>query len=82
MTAVINKSCRHTKNCSHEFNGKTLGKAKWAAISKPKSSGSCYLFFCYEGDELTDTAHESVEEAKEQAEWEYEGITNAWQSAP
>ena len=81
LTAIINDTCKHTKNCSHTFDGKVLGKAKWAVITKPDNVGSCYLFMCYSNGELTDTSHESVEDAREQAEWEYEGISNNWQNA-
>ena len=80
LTAVIDNTCKHTKNCNHKFDGKVLGKAKWAVITKPDSNGACYLFLCYEHDELTDTFHQSIEEAKEQAEWEYENISNKWQN--
>ncbi|MFK8013468.1 MAG: hypothetical protein AB8B80_15625 [Marinicellaceae bacterium] len=80
MTAVIDKTCIHTKNCSHKHNNKILGKAKWAAITKADTNGSCYLFMGYPNEELSDTLHESIEDAKEQAEWEYEGISNNWQN--
>ena len=81
LTAIIDESCTHTKNCSHESDGKVLGNAKWAAITNTDANGSCYLFMCYNNDELSDTFHESIEDAKEQAEWEYEGISNNWQNA-
>jgi len=79
--AVIDETCEHTKKCSHTLDGKILGKAKWAAITKPDNNGSCYLFMGYANDELTDSSHETVKDAKEQAEWEYEGISNNWQNA-
>ncbi|MBT8141914.1 MAG: hypothetical protein HKN88_10160 [Gammaproteobacteria bacterium] len=81
LSAIIDESCIHTSNCTHEIDGKVMGKAKWAAITKTDLQGYCYLFMCYSDNKLSDSAHESVEEAKEQAEWEYEGITKNWQSA-
>jgi len=81
LSAEIDSQCKHTKNCIHTFEGKVLGKAKWAVITKPDSTGSCFLFLCYSNDELTDTSHDSIEGAKEQAEWEYEDISNVWQNA-
>jgi hypothetical protein len=81
FTAIINTTCKHTKNCEHKVSGKTLGKAKWASITKPDDTGSCYLFMCYDDDEFSDSIHASIEDAKDQAEWEYEGISNVWQKA-
>ena len=41
--------------------------------------GSYYLLYCDEHwQTLTDTQHETLEGAKAQAEFEYEGITQAW----
>ncbi len=81
ISALIDESCVHTKYCSHKFDGKILGKAKWAAITNTGENGSCYLFMCYGNNELSDTFHESIEEAKDQAEWEYEGISKNWKNA-
>ena len=80
LTALIDETCQHTENCEHTFGGKVLGKAKWAAITKPDDAGSCYLYMCYPDGELTDTSHDSIEEAKEQAEWEYESISSKWKN--
>jgi hypothetical protein len=81
LTALIDEASQHTENCKHTFGGKVLGKAKWAAITKPDNVGSCYLFMCYTDGELTDSCHESIKDAKEQAEWEYEGISKKWKNA-
>jgi len=74
----IDSRHKHTKSCNHDINGKVLGKAKWGAICKYENSDMYYLFFCYEESELSDTVHESMEEAMEQAEFEYEGIRKTW----
>jgi hypothetical protein len=81
FTAIIDDACKHTKNCEHCVDGKVLGKAKWASITKPDDTGLCYLFLCYIGDVLSDSINESIEDSKSQAEWEYEGISNTWQKA-
>ena len=81
ITALVDNNCKHTKNCTHSINGKVLGKAKWIGITKPDELGSCYLFMCYADGFLSDSVFESLEEAKEQAEWEYEGISINWQNA-
>ena len=79
--AILDDTCTHTKNCVNEISGKVLGAAIWAAITKASDGEQCYLFFCYPEGELTDSLHESVSEAKEQAEWEYFGIKNRWKLA-
>jgi hypothetical protein len=66
------------RGSEHRVDGKVLGKAKWASITKPDDAGSCYLFLCYIDDVLSDSIHESIEDAKNQAEWEYEGISHTW----
>ena len=75
LTALIDGTCKHTKNCKHTFDGKVLGKANWAAITKMDNNGSCYLFLSYSDDELTDSCHESIEDAKEQEEINKEKLT-------
>ena len=57
----------------------TIRLAYGAAICKHDSGNGYYLFFC--GDnwhEFADTWHESIEEAQDQAEFEYAGITANW----
>ncbi len=62
---------RHTPTgaCKHEIDDILLKNAKWAVITKYDNDSGYYLFFCYETDHLSDTYHETLEEAKEQAEY-------------
>lgn len=49
------------------------------AICQYKNDDAFYLFGCDESwSSLTDTSHQSLGEAKEQAEFEYEGISRTW----
>lgn len=49
-------------------------------IQYPQDQGY-YLFYCDEsGKEFTDTYHESVEEAKAQAKWEFNVMPDEWES--
>ena len=67
-----------TGTCKNEIDGVLMKNAKWAAITQYDNDSGYYLFFCYESDQLSDTYHGTIEEAKEQAEFEYEGITSTW----
>jgi hypothetical protein len=76
----IDDSHRYTGNCRHEVRGVLLGPASGLAICQYRKEGGFYLFYCDENwNTLTDTYHESVERAQEQAEFEYEGTTQTWQ---
>ncbi len=45
------------------------------------ADGGFYLFGCNaEWDTVTDTWHETLEDAKHQAEFQYEGVSDSWQS--
>ncbi len=71
---------RPTGNCRHLGPGGVLGPARGLAICGRPDEG-IYLFSCGEGwVPFADTWHETVEQAKGQAEFEYEGISATWQS--
>jgi hypothetical protein len=70
----------------HKFTGKTrqIVRGKWQgamaglAICR-HSDAAFYLFGCNaEWQVVTDTFHPSLEEAKDQAEFEYEGSRKTW----
>ena len=66
-----------TSNTMHIVGGTVLGSAAGIVISGDE--GSYYLFGCDENwDVLSDTWHETLEEAKRQAEFEYAGISKTW----
>jgi hypothetical protein len=73
---------RPTGACRHYFDGHRAGPASWMAICKFEDGNACYLFR-YHPDKncYSDTFHDSVEDAKEQAEFEYEGVTKTWVDA-
>jgi len=49
------------------------------AICKYLNDGGYYLFYCTsEWKAIADTWHEAVEDAKDQAEYEYFGIEDNW----
>jgi hypothetical protein len=49
------------------------------AICQPTGTQEFYLFGCdSDWNVVSDTWHQSLNEAKEQAEFEYEGISKTW----
>ena len=56
-----------------------LGPAHALAICAGAGDAAFYLFYCdADWQVLADTWHASLEEAKEQAEFEYEGVSRLW----
>jgi hypothetical protein len=50
------------------------------AICRYEGEEAFYLFGCdAEWNPITDTWHPSLEEAQQQAEFEYEGVRDTWQ---
>ena len=71
---------RHTGNCQQIVAGELMGPAAGLAICQYEGENSYYLFCCHEDwDTVTDTWHQTLDEAKAQAEFEYEGVTATWQ---
>jgi hypothetical protein len=72
---------KHTGNCRQIVGGVLQGPAAGLAICQYRGDSSFYLFGCNANWEpITDTCHLSLEEAKQQAEFEYEGISRTWGS--
>ncbi len=72
---------RFTTSCRHSSGGVPFGAAAGLAICRNEGDGSFYLFGCDERwHSISDTWHETPEGAKDQAEFEYEGITKTWQA--
>ena len=74
---------RHIKtgNTRHIVNGKTAEGISGLAICQYDNEEGIYLFGCDEGwNTITDTWHNSVEEAKKQAEFEYANTATTWQT--
>ncbi len=74
---------RHTKtgNTVHLVAGSAIGEAKGLAICQYDGESAFYLFRCdEEWTSLSDTWHETLAAAKEQAEFEYAGTSRTWTS--
>ncbi|MBL9085292.1 MAG: hypothetical protein JNK76_26035 [Planctomycetales bacterium] len=77
----IDERHRHTGNCRHNVRGELQGPAAGVAICRYAGDSGYYLFGCDETwATITDTYHDTLEEAQRQAEFEYEGVAGTWQS--
>jgi hypothetical protein len=75
----IDSTIRSTGNTKQIVGGVLMGPAKGLAICKYENQLGYYLFGCDENwNSITDTYHETIEEAIEQGEFEYEGTKNKW----
>jgi len=71
---VLSDQHEPTGNTRHEITGEHIDQFHGLAICKYQDDPGYYLFYCDENwIERTDTYHDSLEEAKEQAEFEYKG---------
>ena len=77
--SVIDGRHRPTGNCLQIVDGVSGGSAAGLAICQYEGETSYYLFGCDAAwNKVTDTWHGTLEEALEQAEFEYQGITATW----
>ena len=77
----IDERHRHTGNCQQIVDGTLMGPASGLAICQYEGEDSVYLFGCDEDwNSVTDSWHQTLEEAKTQAEFEYEGVNATWRS--
>ena len=77
--AEVSSAVRPTGTATHRREGQVLGPARGLAICQYPGEGGYYLFYCDENWAVrTDTFHSTLEDAKRQAEFEYEGISKYW----
>lgn len=77
--ALVDGTARTTRNTTHRVAGNILGPAHALAICTYPDETGIYLFYCDRAWQvLADTWHPSVAEAKDQAEFEYAGVSGAW----
>ena len=69
-----------TGNCQQIVDGVIRGSAYGLAICHYDGEAGYYLFGCDSNwNAVTDTFHETIEQAQAQAEFEYQGVTATWQ---
>lgn len=68
-----------TGRTEHIHIGKAVEPTVGLAICKYDNEEGYYLFGCDANwNSVTDTWHENIDDALEQAEWEYEGLSGSW----
>ena len=81
MYTPIDERHRATRTCRQFVDGELLGPSTGLAICQYTGEQSLYLFSCDEQwNVLTDTLHNTLAEAQAQAEFEYEGVSETWQT--
>jgi hypothetical protein len=77
--AQTSGSARPTGNTVHRFNGEVLDPVPCLAICEIENQGGYLLFYCDEQwEQCADTWHQTLDDAKAQAEFEYDGISSHW----
>lgn len=64
----------------HWVADELLGSAAGLAICQYNKDDAFYLFYCDRAwNVITDTCHQSLEDAFDQAELEYQGVSQTWE---
>jgi hypothetical protein len=80
LCTPIDARHRHRGNCRHIVAGVLQGPAAGLAICQYDGEDGFYLLGCDEHWScVTDTWHQTIDEAMRQAEYEYEGVAATWQ---
>lgn len=80
LATPIDERHRHTGKCRQVVAGRLMEPAAGIAICRYDGEENVYLFGCDEHWScVTDTWHQTIEEARRQAEFEYEGSSATWQ---
>ena len=70
---------RFTGACKQIVAGQLMGAMAGLAICQYDGDSAFYLFGCdAEWQSITDTWHQTLDDAKHQAEFEYEGVSKTW----
>ena len=76
---VLTDSNIRTGNTRHIVGGSLIKNFYGLAICQYENDKGFYLFYCDSSwKTITDTHHETIEDAKDQAEFEYTNIENNW----
>jgi hypothetical protein len=78
----IDERHRFTGACKQVVTGQLMGAMAGLAICQYEGETAFYLFGCDANwQTVTDTWHETLDDAKHQAEFEYEGVSRTWINA-
>jgi hypothetical protein len=75
----IDERHRFTGACKQIVAGQLMGAMSGLAICQYAGEDAFYLFGCdSEWQTVTDTWHQTLDDAKHQAEFEYDGVSKTW----
>ena len=78
---AIGSGHHRTGRARHVVGGRQLGSAAGLAVARYAGEPGYYLFYCDEyWNPIASTWHDTIEEAKRAAEYEYEGVSATWES--
>src|SRR5262245_24715332 len=78
----IDERHRFTGACKQIVAGQLMGAMAGLAICQYEGETAFYLFGCdADWQTVTDTWHETLDDAKHQAQFEYEGVSHTWINA-
>lgn len=78
---ILDERQEPTGRVAHSVRGTRMSPPAALAICKDDRGGAFYLFYCDEDWEpMSDTWHQTLEEAKEQAEIEFTGSSDTWET--
>lgn len=76
---AIDHRHRPTGRTKQIVDGRQVGRASGLAICQYENDTAFYLFGCdADWKSVTDTWHQSIEDARDQAEFEYAGSSQTW----
>jgi hypothetical protein len=79
--AHLDERVRPTGNTVHMLAGGVFPPFRGLAVIEEATGGPYYLLYCdKDWHSLTDTWHETLDQAKAQAEFEFEGISRSWRT--
>jgi hypothetical protein len=84
LFSQIDERHRATGGCRHIVHGGGVLGPAWGVAICRSTDGEGYFLFSCEDDwiPVSDTWHPTLEEAKRQAEFEYNGLAATWESPP
>ncbi len=76
---LIDHHHRFTGGCKQIVRGELMGQMAGLAICQYAGEEAFYLFGCdADWQNVTDTWHQTLDDAQHQAEFEYEGVSKTW----
>jgi hypothetical protein len=84
LYSQIDERHRPTGACHHIVHGDGIIGPAWGVAICESRNGEGFVLFSCEDDwiPVTETWHASLDDARRQAEFEYEGLESTWETPP